>query len=53
MPKMSSNLDGATHPALMSMIQYSKDGTFANAQTARTEIGKTRFSIYAKNLING
>jgi Reverse transcriptase (RNA-dependent DNA polymerase) len=50
---VKSILDKNTHPALMKMFHCSEDGTIGNSQTARTVMGRRRFSIYAKDSANG
>ena len=45
-------VQGKTHPALRDMFQRDPEGNIVNDSTARIQIGKRRFSIYAKNLAN-
>ena len=45
-------LEKKCHPALLDMFTKMTDGTVVNAQTARLNIGKKRFSIAAKEIYN-
>jgi len=45
-------LSGNTHPALRDMFKLADDGTIANDQYGRTGLGRRRFSVYAKDIVN-
>jgi len=45
-------MSDAPHPAFKGMFERQPDGSAANDATARTGIGRRRFSIYAKTLFN-
>ena len=49
---VESIISGDAHPALLNMFSETDTGEISNPQEGRTAIGRKRFSVFAKKLVN-